>query len=77
VAAAAVPAGSGVSGNIVTNGNGNSTVYIGTTAAPTATVQDLANAIDLASGVKKTINAAGVVTLSTSSGNLAAIARRT
>ena len=30
-AAAAAPAGSGVSGNIVTDGNGNSTVYLGTT----------------------------------------------
>src|SRR6478672_13583560 len=57
-AAAAAPAGSGVSGNIVTDGNGNSTVYIGTTAAPTGTVQDLANAIDLASGVQKAVIAA-------------------
>jgi flagellin len=73
-AAAAVPTGSGVSGNIVTDGNGNSTVYIGTTGTPTATVQDLANAIDLASGVKKTINAAGSATLSTSSGAPAGIA---
>src|SRR6266702_2630256 len=71
--AAAVPAGSGVSGNIVTDGNGNSTVYLGATT-PTATVQDLANAIDLASGVKKTVNAAGAATLSTSSGTPAAIA---
>ena len=72
--AAAVPTGSGVTGNIVTDGNGNSTVYIGTTGTPTATVQDLANAIDLASGVKKTINASGAATLSTSSGTPAAIA---
>ena len=72
--AAAAPAGSGVNGNIVTDGNGNSTVYIGTTAAPTATVQDLANAIDLASGVQKTVIAAGVATLSNSSGTNAAIA---
>ncbi len=72
-AAAAVPAGSGVSGNIVTDGNGNSTVYLGATV-PTATVQDLANAIDLASGVKKTVNAAGAATLSNSSGTNAAIA---
>src|SRR6266704_947340 len=70
--AAAVPAGSGVSGNIVTDGNGNSTVYLGLTT-PTATVQDLANAIDLASGVKKTVNAAGAATLSTSPGTPAAI----
>jgi flagellin len=74
-AAAAVPAGSGFSGNIVTDGSGNSTVYIGTTAAPTATVQDLANAIDLASGVKKTINSSvGVAALSLSSGTAATIA---
>jgi len=73
-AAAAAPAGSGVSGNIVTDGNGNSTVYIGTTGTPTATVQDLANAIDLASGVQKTVNAAGVATLSNSSGTNAGIA---
>jgi len=73
-AAADVPAGSGRSGNIVTDGNGNSTVYIGTTATPTGTVQDLANAIDLASGVQKTVNAAGAATLSNSSGSNAAIA---
>ena len=73
-AAAAVPAGSGVSGSIVTDGNGNSTVYIGTTAAPTGTVQDLANAIDLASGVKKTVNSAGAATITSSSGADAAIA---
>ena len=63
-----------VSGNIVTDGNGNSTVYIGTTGTPTGTVQDLANAIDLASGVQKTVNAAGAATLSNSSGTNAAIA---
>ncbi|UPK04398.1 DUF1522 domain-containing protein [Bradyrhizobium sp. 170] len=73
-AAVDVPAGSGRSGNIVTDGNGNSTVYIGTTGTPTATVQDLANAIDLASGVKKTVNSAGAATLSSSSGADAAIA---
>jgi flagellin-like hook-associated protein FlgL len=72
--AANAPAGSGVSGNIVTDGNGNSTVYIGTTATPTATVQDLANAIDLASGVQKAVISAGAATLSNSSGTNAAIA---
>ena len=71
-AAAAVPAGSGVTGNIVTDGNGNSTVYIGTTLTPTGTVQDLANAIDLASGVQKAVIAAGAATLSNSSGTNAA-----
>ena len=72
--AAAAPAGSGVSGNIVTDGNGNSTVYIGTTGTPTGTVQDLANAIDLASGVQKAVISAGAATLSNSSGANAAIA---
>ena len=33
-AATDLPAGSGVSGNIVTDGNGNSSVYIGTTGTP-------------------------------------------
>jgi hypothetical protein len=73
-AAAAAPAGSGVSGNIVTDGNGNSTIYFGTTATPTATVQDLTNAIDLASGVQKAVISAGAATLSNSSGTNAAIA---
>ena len=72
--AAAAPAGSGVNGNIVTDGSGNSTIYFGTTAAPTATVQDLANAIDLASGVQKSVISAGTATLSNSSGTNAAIA---
>ena len=72
--AANAPAGSGVSGNIVTDGNGNSTVYIGTTATPTATVADLTKAIDLASGVQKAVIAAGVATVSNSSGTNAAIA---
>jgi flagellin len=73
-AAAAAPAGSGVSGNIVTDGNGNSTIYFGTTATPTATVADLTNAIDLASGVQKAVISAGAATLSNSSGTNAAIA---
>ena len=73
-AAAAAPAGSGVSGNIVTDGNGNSTVYLGATATPTATVGIVANAIDLASGVQKTVNAAGAATLSNSRAPDAAIA---
>src|SRR3954469_5179694 len=60
--AANAPAGSGVSGNIVTDGNGNSTIYFGTTATPTATVQDLANAIDIARGVQKVAIASGAAT---------------
>ena len=42
-----VPAGSGVSGNVVTDGNGNSTVYL-----QSATVADTLKAIDLATGVQ-------------------------
>ncbi|MCX7319648.1 MAG: DUF1522 domain-containing protein [Hyphomicrobiales bacterium] len=74
VASAVVPAGSGVTGNIVTDGNGNSTVYLGDNTTPAATVQDLTNAIDLASGVQKVVIANGVATPSNSSGTNAAIA---
>jgi flagellin len=73
-AAAAVPIGSGASGNLVTDGNGNSTVYLGTSGAPTGTVGDLTKAIDLASGTEKTVNALGVATISPSSGGNASIA---
>ncbi len=73
-AAASAPAGSGVSGNIVTDGSGNSTVYFGTTGTPTGTVGDLLNAIDLASGVQKAVISGGAATLSNSSGTNAAIA---
>jgi flagellin-like hook-associated protein FlgL len=59
-AAAAVATGSGVSGNIVTDGSGNSQVYLGTTTTPLATLADVLKAVDLASGVAKTVNTAGV-----------------
>jgi hypothetical protein len=72
-AAAAVPAGSGASGNLVTDGAGNSTVYLGSTGTPSGTVGDLLNAIDLASGVQKAANASGTATLSNSSGTNASI----
>jgi flagellin len=61
-----VPAGSGVSGNIVTDGNGNSTVYLGTTSTPTGNVTDLLTAIDLASGVKSVSISAGAATITQS-----------
>jgi flagellin len=61
--AANVPTGSGVTGNIVTDGSGNSTVYL-----EKGTVADVLNAIDLATGVKTTVNASGAATLSTASG---------
>ncbi|MFA9370042.1 DUF1522 domain-containing protein, partial [Escherichia coli] len=56
-------AGSGVTGNIVTDGSGNSTVYL-----QGATIADVLNAIDLATGVKTTANSAGSATLSTTQG---------
>ncbi|SEN09283.1 DUF1522 domain-containing protein [Bradyrhizobium sp. OK095] len=61
----AAATGSGVTGNIVTDGNGNSTVYL-----QTATTSDLLNAIDLASGVQTaTINTVnGTASLNTSTG---------
>jgi flagellin len=60
-----VPVGSGVSGNIVTDGNGNSTVYLGTSGTPAATVNDMLTAIDLASGVKSAAITGGAATIST------------
>jgi flagellin-like hook-associated protein FlgL len=70
-AAAAVATGSGVSGNIVTDGSGNSQIYLGTAATPLATLADVLKAVDLASGVAKTVNTAGaaVITGSTSAIN--------
>ncbi|MCA1378125.1 MULTISPECIES: DUF1522 domain-containing protein [unclassified Bradyrhizobium] len=69
--ASSVPAGSGVSGNIVTDGNGNSTVYLGTNGTPAATVNDLLSAIDLASGVKTVSITSGAATIATSNGQTA------
>ncbi|MGL3108356.1 DUF1522 domain-containing protein [Bradyrhizobium sp. BR 1432] len=62
--AASVTSG-GVSGNILTDGNGNSTVYI-----QSATLTDLLNAIDLATGVKTASIFNGAATLSTTSGQI-------
>jgi hypothetical protein len=56
--AANVPTGSGVNGNIVTDGNGNSTVYL-----EQGTIADVLNAIDLATGVQTATNATGAATL--------------
>ncbi|MCA1386521.1 DUF1522 domain-containing protein, partial [Bradyrhizobium sp. BRP05] len=69
--ATGVPTGSGVSGNIVTDGNGNSTVYLGTNGTPAATVNDLLSAIDLASGVKTVSITSGAATIATSNGQTA------
>ena len=60
-ASTAVASGSGVSGNLVTDGSGNTTVYLAT-----ASVNDLLSAIDLASGVKTAAITAGAATISTS-----------
>ena len=49
--AANVATGSGVSGNVVTDGNGNSTVYL-----QGATLADMLKAIDLATGVQTATN---------------------
>ena len=67
-APATQPTGWGLdaSGHIATDGNGNSTVYMGTAAAPTGTVNDLLSAIDLASGVKSATISAGAATISVS-----------
>jgi flagellin len=77
------PTGSAIAGNLVTDGSGNSTVFIGaSTTTSSATVGDVLGAIDLASGVGQVssgavvINAgqalssitAGVISLQTSTG---------
>jgi flagellin len=62
-ATANVATGSGETGNVVTDGNGNSTVYLqgGTTA-------DVLKAIDLATGVQTASNSGGTATLTTTTG---------
>jgi flagellin-like hook-associated protein FlgL len=63
-ATSAVATGSGETGNVVTDGSGNSTVYL-----QGGTIADVLTAIDLATGVQTASNsAAGVATLSTTSG---------
>ncbi|AWN36667.1 DUF1522 domain-containing protein [Methylobacterium radiodurans] len=62
-AAANVASGSGKNGNIVTDGNGNSTVYL-----QGGTVADVLTAIDLATGTQTTTNASGSATLKTATG---------
>ncbi len=58
-----VPVGSGVSGNVVTDGAGNSTVYL-----QTGTIADVLNAIDLATGVQSATSSLGAATLITAPG---------
>ncbi|WP_459592999.1 DUF1522 domain-containing protein, partial [Bradyrhizobium diazoefficiens] len=65
--APAIPSGFGVSGNVLTDGNGNSTVYL-----QSGTVADVLNAIDLATGVQtSSIAANGTATLSPATGQIA------
>jgi flagellin len=65
-ATTAVATGSGLSGNLVTDGSGNSTVYL-----QSATLADVLKAVDLASGVQTASNASGTATLSTTTGDTA------
>jgi flagellin len=61
--AGSVAAGSGVSGNVVNDGSGNSTVFL-----QAATIADVLSAIDLATGVRTATNASGTATVATASG---------
>ncbi|WOH76083.1 DUF1522 domain-containing protein [Bradyrhizobium sp. NDS-1] len=70
-ASSGVPSGSGVSGNLVTDGSGNTTIYLGTAGTPTANVNDLLTAVDLASGVKTVSISAGAATIATSNNQTA------
>jgi hypothetical protein len=65
-ATTAVASGSGLSGNVVTDGSGNSTVYL-----QSATLADVLKAVDLASGVQTASIASGTATVTTSTGNTA------
>jgi len=58
-----VPTGSGVSGNIVTDAAGNSTVYL-----QGGTIADVLNAIDLATGTQTASLSSGSATLTTGTG---------
>src|SRR6266568_3836202 len=62
--AATLAAGLSSTGNVVTDGNGNSTLYLGTGAQSDASVLDLTTAIDLASGRRYVASvASGAATL--------------
>src|SRR5580698_2319721 len=66
-AAASLTNGSGVSGNVVTDGAGNSTVYLNANTS----VGDVLTAFDLASGVQSAAISAGAATVTTVSGQTA------
>jgi flagellin len=61
---ATTPFGSGVDGAVQTDGNGNSLVSLSS-----GSIQDVLNAIDLATGVQTARISSGVATLSTTSGD--------
>ncbi|MDA9459957.1 flagellin, partial [Bradyrhizobium sp. CCBAU 21359] len=62
--APSVPSGYGANGNVLTDGAGNSTVYL-----QGGTINDVLKAIDLATGVQTaTVNANGTATLATATG---------
>jgi flagellin-like hook-associated protein FlgL len=67
---AAAAGSSGLVGNVLTDGNGNSTVYIGASGTPTGSISDLETAIDIATGAQTaTINTgSGVATLGAGTG---------
>jgi hypothetical protein len=74
-ATSAVPTGSGELGNIVTDGNGNSTVYLQGTGTTPAKISDVLKAIDIATGVTTVSNSGGTAaptTLGTASSITAA-----
>jgi flagellin len=72
-AAATLPAGYGVSGNIASDGNGNSIIYLGASATTSAaTVGDILTAVDIASGAKNAAVSAGVATITTNASQTAA-----
>ncbi|MDP3079093.1 DUF1522 domain-containing protein, partial [Bradyrhizobium sp.] len=64
--AANVASGSGVSGNIVTDGSGNSTVFL-----QSATITDTLKAIDIATGVRTVTIASGAASVATATGQTA------
>jgi flagellin len=65
--ASSLPSTQGVSGNVVTDGNGNSTVYL-----QSASITDVLKAVDFATGVQTfTLNGSGGGTLATASGQTA------
>jgi len=62
-ATTAVATGSGETGNVVTDGSGNSTVYL-----QGGTIADVLTALDLATGVQTAANASGTATLTAATG---------